>query len=359
MSETNASRLTIQDLKDPKRSRGEKFRSILLVRRVNNRIARNNNPFLQVEFGDRFGSFSIVCFNDSPLFPMLQSGAEGKAAAVEGEIDHYQGRLSPKLTSLTFLTEEELREPNVTDSLVASSSEDLSEMMNELEDFIESIEHEQIRATVENVFEEIGPIFRESTAAIAMHHAYRGGLLEHTIHMARVCRALLPLYKEVDPDLALAGCLLHDTGKCLEYSGNLAVKKTRLGILQGHVVLGYRLVRKAGMIAKLSPDLLERLEHIVLSHQGELEWGAAAMAATPEAVFVSMIDNLDARMGMVQEALRQTHPEQEFSDFIPGLQAPLLVVPPATIAPFDPADLELEEVSDPISKSPGPVEGLV
>jgi 3'-5' exoribonuclease len=93
------------------------------------------------------------------------------------------------------------------------------------------------------------------------------------------------------------------------------------------VVLGYQLVRKAGLRAKLDPDRLERLEHVILSHQGELEWGAAAMAATPEAVFVSMIDNLDARMGMVQQALRQAVEGQEFSERLPGLEAPLLTRP--------------------------------
>jgi 3'-5' exoribonuclease len=146
--------------------------------------------------------------------------------------------------------------------------------------------------------------------------------------MARACRALLPLYKEVHADLALAGVLLHDIGKTEEYVAGLATKRSRVGILQGHVVLGYRLVRKAGLTVKLRSDLLERLEHIVLSHQGELEWGAAAMAATPEAVFVSLVDNLDAKMGMVQRAVRQAVPGEEFSDYLPGLKAPVVVVPP-------------------------------
>src|SRR5436305_11127502 len=142
--------------------------------------------------------------------------------------------------------------------------------------------------------------------------------------MARAGRALLPLYTEVDPDLALAGILLHDTGKAIEYEGTLATKRSRRGILQGHVVLGYQLARKAGMKAKLDQDRLERLEHIVLSHQGEPEWGAAVYAATPEAVFVSMIDNLDARMGMVQRAVRQAGSDDVFTERLPGLSAQLL-----------------------------------
>lgn len=337
--------LTIQDLRHPDRSRGDPFASILLVRKVSSRTAKNNNPFLHVELGDRFGSFSFVCFNDSPFFTLLQSGAEGKVAAVEGEIDFYQNRLSPKITRLAFVTGEELSKPDLLDSLVSASPEDIDGLMDELDTFINSIRHPGLRATVENVFAEIGPVFRESTAAISMHHAYRGGLLEHTVHLARACKALLPLYPEVDADLALAGCILHDVGKCLEYTGQLAPKRTRIGILQGHVVLGYRLVRKAGMIARLDPDLLERLEHIILSHQGEMEWGAAAMAATPEAVFVSMIDNLDAKMGMVQHALRQTREEQEFSDFLPGLQTSLLCTQPQTEPP-PPAESKGAEVEE-------------
>jgi 3'-5' exoribonuclease len=161
-----------------------------------------------------------------------------------------------------------------------------------------------------------------------MHHAYRHGLLEHTVHMLRAAQVLLPLYQEVDPDLALAGIALHDIGKLEEYEGEFASRTSRLGILQGHVVIGFRTTRKAALQAHLNEDLTERLEHIILSHQGEKEWGAAAMAATPEAVFVSMIDNLDAKMGMVQRALRNTPANEQFSEFLPGLQTRILLSKP-------------------------------
>jgi 3'-5' exoribonuclease len=193
-----------------------------------------------------------------------------------------------------------------------------------LQAFIDGLTHDELRLTVRGVFEEIGESFRWSPAAIVMHHAYRHGLLEHTVHMARAGKALLPLYPEVDPNLALAGILLHDAGKTIEYEGTLATRRSRRGILQGHVILGYQLARKAALKAKLDEDRRERLEHIILSHQGELEWGAAVYAATPEAVFVSMVDNLDARMGMVERALRQANEGDEFSERLPGLNTQLL-----------------------------------
>jgi 3'-5' exoribonuclease len=158
-----------------------------------------------------------------------------------------------------------------------------------------------------------------------MHHAYSSGLLEHTVHVVRSGMALLPLYPEVHADLAIAGMLVHDIGKVLEYTRDVVPSRTKLGILQGHIVLGYRLVRRAALQNKLDPDLVERLEHIVISHQGEPEWGAAVRPATPEAVFVSLVDNLDAKMGMVKQLLRNTAPSTLFSERFPGLESQLLV----------------------------------
>ncbi len=320
---------TVSELKSSERSTGEAFRAVLLLRKIASRTAKNNNPFLLVEAGDRTGSFHFTCFNDNPVYAALKTAAEGSPVRLQGQVEYYQNRFSPRVTDIETLNEEDLEREGMLERLIAGPPEDADALMEELFDFIARIRHDALRATVEAVFAEISPVFKTTPAAVSMHHAYRGGLLEHTVHMARAGRALLPLYPEVHADLALSGILVHDAGKTVEYEGALAARRGRSGILQGHVVLGYRMVRKAGMKARLDPELLERLEHIVLSHQGELEWGAAAMAATPEAVFVSMVDNLDARMGMVQQALRETPEGEAFSDYLAGLKAPVLVTPPA------------------------------
>ena len=315
---------------------GRPFASLLVVKKLAAKTASNGNTFFSLELGDRSGSFSCTLFNDSPVFEVLKAAGEGAVVRVEGKIDFYQGRLSPRLSRAVPLSESELGVPGVLDNLVETPPEDPSELWREFQAFIDSVPHDELRMTVRGVFDEIGEVFRWSPAAVAMHHAYRHGLLEHTLHMARACQALLPLYPEVDAGLAMAGILLHDTGKAIEYEGTLATRRSRRGILQGHVVLGYQLTRKHGIKARLDPERLERLEHIILSHQGEPEWGAAVYAATPEAVFVSMIDNLDARMGMVQRALRQAGEGEEFSERLPGLSSPRLTrplpAPPATTA---------------------------
>jgi 3'-5' exoribonuclease len=320
-------RLTVRELKAASASPGRPFQAVLIIRRLATKTASNGNPFLNVDLGDRTGSFSCTVFNDNPAFETIKSSSEGSVVRVEGKIDSYQGRLSPKLSRAAVVPEAELAQGGMIDDLVERSPEDPESMWAELQGLIAGIGRTELKATVQAAFDEMGERFRCAPAAIAMHHAYRHGLLEHTLHMARAARALLPLYPEVDPDLAMAGIVLHDAGKTIEYEGKLATRRSRPGVLQGHVVLGYQLVRKAGLRAKLDPERLERLEHVILSHQGELAWGAAAMAATPEAVFVSMIDNLDARMGMVQQALRQAVEGQEFSERLPGLEAPLLTKP--------------------------------
>ena len=281
-----------------------------------------------LDLGDRTGTFSCTVFSDSPVAGTLRNLSEGAVVRVEGVTGTYQGRFSPKLDDVYALDDEEIERDGLADLLVEVSPENFDELCSELESHIEAIPDETLRRTTRAVLEESGEVFKKSSAAISMHHAYRHGLLEHSCHLARAARALLPLYPQVDPSLAIAGTLLHDIGKTVEYTQGLATRKTHTGILQGHVVLGYRCVRKHGLKSRLAPEILERLEHIILSHQGELEWGAAVLAATPEAVFVSMIDNLDAKMGMVQAALRNTPAGDEFSEFFPGLKSAVLVTPP-------------------------------
>ena len=316
---------TVRELKGADAGSGRGFASVLIVRKLTTKTASNGNPFLSAEFGDRTGTFNSTVFSDSPVFEVLKAAGEGAAVRVEGKIETYQGRLSPKLSRAAVLGAEELASPEMVANLVEAAPEDGDLLWREFNGYADAITRPELRATVRGVIDEIGEAFRIAPAATAMHHAYRHGLVEHTVHMARAAKALLAVYPEVDPELAMAGILLHDTGKAIEYEGTLAVRRGRRGILQGHVVLGYQLVRKAALRAKLDADRTERLEHIILSHQGLLEWGAAALAATPEAVFVSMVDNLDARMGMVQRALRNAPAGEDFTERVLGLDTPLLV----------------------------------
>ena len=301
---------------------GLTFHSVFLQNKVTSRTARTGAEFLVVELSDATGSLTVNCFGNTPLFTFFKNSKDGQVVQVQGQTDYYQERLSPRLTHVNALNEQQVAAEDWLSKLVPSSTESPEGLWNELLSHIQSIEHPELQATAQRVMDDIEEAFRQTPGAMSMHHAYRHGLMEHTVHMARAAKALFPVYPEVHAALALTGIILHDIGKTVEYTGERVTKKSQAGLLQGHVVLGYRMVRKAALQSGLEEGLLERLEHIILSHQGELEWGAAVMAATPEAVFVSLVDNLDAKMGMVQNALRTT--PEGFSPFLPGLKSAVL-----------------------------------
>jgi 3'-5' exoribonuclease len=317
---------TVAELKQLPKEQKVPFETVVVLRKSSIRKAKNDSEFLSVELGDKTGVFHHVCFGNSNLYPLFLNAEEGTIFRVQGTTDYYQNRFSPSIVNIEKLHESEI--PRYLDKLVESAPIPVEDLWKELQEHVARINYEPLRQATASAIAELELSFKTIPGAISMHHAYRSGLMEHTVRMCRACVALLPLYPEVDPDLSLAGVILHDLGKALEYTGDLATSKSKLGHLHGHVVLGYRQVRRAALKAGLEEDLLDRLEHVILSHQGELEWGAATKAATPEAVFVSMVDNLDAKMGMVQYALRTTPDHQEFSDFVPGLGAPVLAKPP-------------------------------
>ena len=318
---------TVAELKELPREQQVPYEAVVVLRKANIRKARNDSEFLSVELGDKSGIFHHVCFGNSSLFQVFLNAPEGTVFRIRGATDYYQNRFSPSIIEAEKVQEAELG--RYLEHLVECAPIPSAELWKELQQFVAKINYTTLRETVVVALTELEEAFKTTPGAITMHHAYRSGLLEHTVRMCRAGNALLPHYPEVDPDLALAGIILHDLGKTLEYTGDLATSKSKLGHFHGHVVLGYRQVRRAALKNGLGEDLLDRLEHIILSHQGELEWGAATKAATPEAVFVSMVDNLDAKMGMVQYALRSTPDSQEFSDFVPGLGAPLMTRQPA------------------------------
>ncbi|MDR1434968.1 MAG: HD domain-containing protein [Puniceicoccales bacterium] len=301
------------------------FKSVLVIRKIERRNAKNGSEFLKIEVGDKFSAFNFTCFSNSSVFNFFLAAKLGDVIFLEGMSRHYQGVFSPDILSARKLSDGEILEGNWRQKLESMSEEDPKALEDEMYGYVEMIRDLPLRHTVQSVIEELGEKFLTSVAAKSMHHAYKFGLLEHTVCVTRSGVALLDIYTNIPRDLAIAGMLLHDVGKVEEYEGDLAISRTKLGNLQGHIILGYRRVRRAGIKSDLDPRLLERLEHIILSHQGQLEYGAAVLPATPEAIFVSLVDNLDAKMGMVSHLLTSTPETQVFSERFPGLEVQMLV----------------------------------
>ncbi len=319
-----ANNLSVQALK--KLENGSTFEIIAVVRRIAKKTSKVGSLFYQIEVGDAIDSFSFNCFDGNPGFKFFQKVPVKcpQIVKLQGIIDFYGDKLSPRIKTIEDIIGDDYKV--WLDKLVERPDETLDGLKADLDTCVQQIQYKALRATVLQVFKDLGSGFFDSVAAVSMHHAYIHGLLEHTVHVAKVTQKMLELYPEVNADLAIAGALLHDVGKVLEYhySAIEGIDRTPVGRLQGHVVLGYRLVRSAALRQKLHPAWLERLEHIILSHQGEPEWGAAVYAATPEAVLVGLADNLDAKMAMVHHQLKKALPEQIFSDFVVGLQSKVM-----------------------------------
>lgn len=320
----NTENITIQDLKQL--NNGSTFTTVVVIRKIIRKTSKTGNPFFQIETGDAVDSFSFNCFEGSDTFLFFQKPSSRcpRIIKISGVIDFYAEKLSPRIKSIEEVTGEAYE--NWLEQLVEKPDESLESLKSDLETLILKIQNPELQATVRQVFKDLGTGFYDSVAAVSMHHAYLHGLLEHTVHVTKVAHHMLDLYPEINADLTIAGALLHDVGKVLEYQYTTqeGISRTPIGVLQGHVVLGYRLVRSAALRQKLHPVWLERLEHIVLSHQGEPEWGAAVYPATPEAILVGLADNLDAKMAMVHHQLKKALPDQTFSDFVPGLNSRLL-----------------------------------
>lgn len=312
--------MKIDQVKNIRQGDRASFSFVGVLRNVQVRPTKTGGEFLALDFSDNTGTLSMTVFSDSPVYDVFLEANAGDVYRVYAMPNFYQGKLSPRADAAVKLTEDEIK-PLLCD-LAEVSPYNVESLKKELFDIVETISEEALRNTVLSALSEAGDDFFTSTAAVKMHHAYVHGLLEHSVKVARLTDNLCRLYPFIDRNLAIAGAVLHDIGKVLEYSQTLAPDRTRIGILQGHVVLGYRFIHRAAIKNSLDSQTAERLEHIILSHQGELEWGAAALAATPEAVLVSLADNLDAKMGAVEKALRGT--TSEFTDFIPALKTKIL-----------------------------------
>lgn len=324
----------LQTLREAKASgAGSRFTAICSVTDLASKPTRNGGSYLELAVADASGDAKFKVWSDSPIRSSADALKVGTPVRIGGTVGEYNGRPDLKADALAALTEAERSNPSLMGRLTPVSLQDPSRMAADLAEIVAAIPHAGLRATVESILEEHGERFRESVAALGVHHAYRHGLLEHTLRMARVARALLPLYPSVDPSLALAGVILHDVGKIQEYTrlepGMAKAGFTRAGNLHGHLVLGAFLVRDHGAKVGLEASLRERLEHVLLSHHTLREFGACATPSTPEAVFVARIDDLDAKLSAVEEELRKAPPGVEFVP-VRGIDGQLLTTPPRT-----------------------------
>jgi 3'-5' exoribonuclease len=226
---------------------------------------------------------------------------------VEGHAQEYRGTLQVKLDRLRVMRGDEVAE----EDYLPATEQDRHALAAELEEAGRTLENEDLRQLFELMVSDEGfwEAFCEAPAAKGMHHARIGGLLEHSVGCLRIARSLAEIYP-ADRDLLFFGAIFHDVGKVRELSwdsGGFAY--TTEGRLLGHVVLGERLVSSyIKMLPGFPEELQLGLSHVLISHQGETEYGSPERPKTLEALLVHLIDNLDARAAMYLESTQNVSP---------------------------------------------------
>jgi len=286
-----------------------------------------------VPFRNKPGKYLDLLLGDctGQMTGRLWEGAEeaaqrlspGDLVYVEGRVDEYRGALQIVVGQMQAC---EADECDLAD-FVPCSERPREEMIDELLAVIEEIENPHLHALLEEIFGD--PEFLERFAvcpgAARLHHAYLSGLLEHTLSVVQLCREASSQHPELNRDLLLTGAVLHDLGKVFELTGTTYFDYTDVGGFCGHTVLTDRyVVQKIAQVPDFPTKLGNLLTHIILSHHGELEYGAPVKPKIPEALALHFADNLDAKVQLFEDYRKSADSRPgEWSDYHRALETRL------------------------------------
>lgn len=247
---------------------------------------------------------------------------------IKGRVEEYRGKLQIIIDACRPVQSDSA---DIAD-FVTTTPYDVEDMWTELLEIMRSIKDRHLRLLIRKFVEDtqLARGFKKAPAAVQMHHAYAGGLCEHTLSVARAAKLLLPHYPNLNNDLVLASVFLHDIAKIDELHCELGIHYTDRGKLVGHIVMACIWIEeKAAAVAEeLSEEVprktINLLQHIILAHHGEYEFGSPKLPAVPEAFFLHYLDNLDAKMWMTASAIDgHTDADSSWTQYIPALQTRL------------------------------------
>jgi len=280
---------------------GDTVEGFALVTRKEVREDRNGRSFVDMVVADASGSMTAKVWADSPALT-----AEFEAhdfVALRGSVKLYREQLQISIDECRRATAEDRRYGFDEALLVPSTREDVDDLWRRLERAMAGVRRPELARLARHALEVHGPRLREHPAAKSIHHAYRGGLLEHVVSMAELASAVAAHYRQLDRDLLLLGVLFHDLGKLRELGAMPANDYTLEGRMVGHVVIGRDLLRESCLALGDVPDELQlHLEHLVLSHQGKKEFASPVEPMTPEALALHFIDDLDSKLNQLEGA---------------------------------------------------------
>lgn len=271
---------------------------------------REGKYYLKCLIGDKSAQITARKWSlDEPTYSSLPTDG---FVSLSGQTQSYQGEVQLIISDIgpADPSPEDMRE------LLPSSTRPASEMFAELTALLSTLKHPAMKALAKAYLDDefLMDQFRQAPAAKSMHHAYLGGLLEHTLTLVRLADLVCPVYPKINRDIVVMGLFLHDLAKTRELVYDRAFSYSERGELIGHIVDGaimlhdkaQQVMREQGV--RLPAKAVMVLQHIIVSHHGVPEFGAAKIPATPEAILVSQLDNLDAKTTMSLAAARPDRP---------------------------------------------------
>lgn len=298
----------IQDFKE-----GEKIKGVYLCKKRFTVTTKTGKEFDIVKLQDKTGMIDGKIW-DTDTFS-FDDFKEMNYVSLMGEVSSFQGALELKLSRATLANENSYK----LEDYIQSSQYDIENMYNQVIELISSVNNKNLKALLNAFFIEdkefIGK-FKEHSAARSVHHGFRGGLIEHSLGVAKNAIHLASQYDFLNRDLLLTGALMHDIGKIIELSAMPENDYTDEGNLIGHLVMGSEMIGiKCASIEGFPYKLKLQLQHLILSHHGELEYGSPKKPATAEAFALNLADNIDAKLETIKEALKRESESVEWTGY--------------------------------------------
>jgi len=289
------------------------------------RDKKQGGQYLALMLSDKTGTIEARMWDE--FADVLSTCAEGCYVKVQGQVSKYQGKFQITLTKMRHAADSEVEAAD----FVPTTQFDIEEMWAELRGYVTAFENEDLKRLVFAFLDDegIGPAFKVAPAAKVLHHAWIGGLLEHVLTLVRVCLATVPLYAEVDGDLLVTGAILHDIGKVRELSWKSSFSYTLEGQMIGHISIAQgMLIEKVKGLEPFPERLRVLVEHMILSHHGKYEYGSPKLPMTPEAILLSALDDVEAKMQAMRnefaKAAAAGKGTGEMTDWVRSMERPVL-----------------------------------
>lgn len=282
------------------------FDEIFSIKEIQKHKAKNGDPYFRVVLQDRTGIVQAKIWKDSIGLTNADALVSGDVVKIDFEASEFNGELQLSIKKAEKTTDYD------TADLMKASTKNIDAMYKTLVEKLESLKDAQIKGVVLSILNdpEVGQKFKTSIAGEFVHHDYVGGLLEHTLEMMAIAETIITLYPRANRSIVLAGIFLHDIGKIDELGvDNANFIRTLPGYLIGHIAIGMLLFER--FLPPAFPEVKKlAIEHIILSHHREPEFGAVVRPATLEAIIVSMADLSSSTVRQFQKELDEGTPDE-------------------------------------------------